>query len=290
MDELKTELLEFSSKIDKYIKKDKIHHAYLIETNSNNRIDIAKELIKKILSYEENDSIEQLNLNYDLQILQTESQTIKKEEILNIKEKFKTKSIYGSKRIYIIEEAEKLNSSSANTLLKFLEEPEENIIAILITSNRNIVINTIVSRCQIIRYYVKEVLNFGFDFEYVEKLFNIILCIEEKKEQSIAYINEIDIKDLMDRKNFTELLNNMLYVYNDVLHQKLGLPIQYFEGNEENIKKISEKNTVTSVKNKTNAINECIERIKYNTNIKLLLDKLIILMIGVDLDVSSNRN
>ncbi|MBO5376244.1 MAG: hypothetical protein J6A52_05265 [Bacilli bacterium] len=290
MDAFKGNILEFSNILDKYIKKDKINHAYLIETNFDNRIEIAKELVKKILSFEENNNIEQLNINYDLQILKTDLQTIKKEEILKIKENFKTKSIYNSKRIYIIEEAEKLNSSSANTLLKFLEEPEENIIAILITSNRNIVINTIVSRCQIIRYYVKEKLNFGFNFEEVEKLFNIIMCIEEKKEQSIAYINDFDIKDLSDRQNFAELLNNMLYVYNDVLHKKIGLPIQYFEDNEDFINKIADKNTIITIKVKTNAISECIERIKYNANMKLLLDKLIILMTGVDINVSSNRN
>ena len=290
MDASKGNILEFSNILDKYIKKDKINHAYLIETNFDNRIEIAKELVKKILSFEENNNIEQLNINYDLQILKTDLQTIKKEEILKIKENFKTKSIYNSKRIYIIEEAEKLNSSSANTLLKFLEEPEENIIAILITSNRNIVINTIVSRCQIIRYYVKEKLNFGFNFEDVEKLFNIIMCIEEKKEQSIAYINDFDIKDLSDRQNFAELLNNMLYVYNDVLHKKIGLPIQYFEDNEDFINKIADKNTIITIKVKTNAISECIERIKYNANMKLLLDKLIILMTGVDINVSSNRN
>ena len=290
MDAFKGNILEFSNILDKYIKKDKINHAYLIETNFDNRIEIAKELVKKILSFEENNNIEQLNINYDLQILKTDLQTIKKEEILKIKENFKTKSIYNSKRIYIIEEAEKLNSSSANTLLKFLEEPEENIIAILITSNRNIVINTIVSRCQIIRYYVKEKLNFGFNFEDVEKLFNIIMCIEEKKEQSIAYINDFDIKDLSDRQNFAELLNNMLYVYNDVLHKKIGLPIQYFEDNEDFINKIADKNTIITIKVKTNAISECIERIKYNANMKLLLDKLIILMTGVDINVSSNRN
>ena len=289
MDAFKGNILEFSNILDKYIKKDKINHAYLIETNFDNRIEIAKELVKKILSFEENNNIEQLNINYDLQILKTDLQTIKKEEILKIKENFKTKSIYNSKRIYIIEEAEKLNSSSANTLLQFLEEPEENIIAILITSNRNIVINTIVSRCQIIRYYVKEKLNFGFNFEEVEKLFNIIMCIEEKKEQSIAYINDIDIKDLSDRQNFAELLNNMLYVYNDVLHKKIGLPIQYFEDNEDFINKIADKNTIITIKVKTNAISECIERIKYNANMKLLLDKLIILMTGVDINVSSNR-
>ena len=60
----------------------------------------------------------------------------------------------------VINDVELLNTSAANSILKFLEEPEENIIAILITSNRNLVINTIVSRCQVIRYYVKE----SFDF------------------------------------------------------------------------------------------------------------------------------
>ena len=43
-----------------------------------------------------------------------------------------------------------MNSFSANTILKFLEEPNENIIAFLLTNNRYHVIDTIVSRCQIL--------------------------------------------------------------------------------------------------------------------------------------------
>ena len=53
-----------------------------------------------------------------------------------------------NKLIYIIDPAEKLNPASANTILKFLEEPPEGIVAILITENKYNVLETIVSRCQ----------------------------------------------------------------------------------------------------------------------------------------------
>ena len=49
----------------------------------------------------------------------------------------KRRSQYEKERYeYIIKNAERLNPSSANTILKFLEEPEDNIIAILLTNNR----------------------------------------------------------------------------------------------------------------------------------------------------------
>ena len=47
-------------------------------------------------------------------------------------------------------EADKLNMSSANTILKFLEEPEDDIVAILVANNRYAVIETILSRCQVL--------------------------------------------------------------------------------------------------------------------------------------------
>lgn len=268
--------------IKKYIKKDKINHAYLLETNTEYRIDIAEELIKNIF-IDYNDNINNLKLNYDIQILKTNNQFIKKEEILELKEKYMTKSIYNSKRVYIIEEAEKLTSSSANTLLKFLEEPEENIIAILITNNKNKVISTIVSRCQIIRAFIKKN-NYRLDEEYFNSVLSFALSIDEKKEQTLAYINNFNLKDLTDRNNLIEFLNNLLYIYSDALHLKLGLETNYFDESFVNsINLISEHNDIYSLKTKINAINECINRAKYNTNIRLLVDKLIILMSGVDI-------
>jgi len=285
MKNLHNQVEEFEKLISRYIKKNKINHAYLIETNFDNRIDLANSLIKKILDKQESNNFDNLINNYDLQIIKAEGQFIKKEEIISLKEKFKTKSIYNKIRVYVIEEAEKLNNSSANTLLKFLEEPEEDIIAILITNNVNLVINTIVSRCQIIRFFTDKKEIADTNKEYVDMLFQFINKLETEKEKSIAYINEISSKNIQDRQNLSEFLKKMLYVYNDVLHKKINFKINYFVEYDDNITKIAENNSIENIKNKINAINICLDRMKYNANIKLLLDKLIILMSGVDFDV-----
>ena len=61
----------------------------------------------------------------------------------------------GKYKTYLIFEAEKLchpNSESANSLLKILEEPPENVLFILITSDISLLLDTIISRCAPIFY------------------------------------------------------------------------------------------------------------------------------------------
>jgi DNA polymerase-3 subunit delta' len=58
----------------------------------------------------------------------------------------------GKARVFIIDEAEKLNDASANALLKVLEEPPSTSHLILITSRPAMLLPTILSRCQAIRF------------------------------------------------------------------------------------------------------------------------------------------
>jgi DNA polymerase III subunit delta' len=58
----------------------------------------------------------------------------------------------GKARIFLIDEADKLNDSSANALLKVLEEPPPTSHIILITSRPAMLLETIRSRCQMIRF------------------------------------------------------------------------------------------------------------------------------------------
>lgn len=58
----------------------------------------------------------------------------------------------GKARVFIIEDADKLNDASANALLKVLEEPPHTSHLILITSRPAMLLPTIRSRCQIIRF------------------------------------------------------------------------------------------------------------------------------------------
>lgn len=276
---------KFNELISKYIKKDKINHAYLIETNYNNRLLLGDLLINKILSFENNVSINDLKINGDLIVISNDSNTIKVEDIEQIKEKFKTKSIINSKRIYVIDGAEKLNDYSANKLLKFLEEPDDDIIAILLTSNKNSVINTIISRCYNIRFIVNDDIINEFSDEYWDSVFDFVFNIEENKEKAIAFQNRYNIKELSDRIYLKNFLNNLLLIYGDVLNYKVLKCVEFFDNNIDKIKEICNYNDVETIRNKINAINECLNRLKFNPNIKLLIDKLIILMSGVDVNV-----
>ena len=92
MEELELQKEKFNLMLDKYIKKDKINHAYLIETNSSNRIELANELVNRISALSNEDE-KNLNLNSDLKIIKEDGQTIKKETILELKESFMKKSI-----------------------------------------------------------------------------------------------------------------------------------------------------------------------------------------------------
>ena len=272
----------FINTISKYIKKNQINHAYLLETNYTNKIELAKLIIDKILSLDGTLTYEDLLKNGDLIIIDNDSNTIKADDIEVIKERFKTKSLMNSKRIYVINNAEKLNNYAANKLLKFLEEPEDDIISIIITENKNNMINTIVSRCFNIRFFVS--VEHNYDEEYLDKLFEFVDNIEENNEKAIAFQNITNNSYISDRVSLKKFLNDLLLIYDDVIHYKIKEKCDYFIKKENKIKNISENNSIIQLNNKINAINNCIDRLKYNPNIKLLIDKLIILMVGVDIN------
>lgn len=58
---------------------------------------------------------------------------------------------YSSKyKIYIVNEAEKMTQQAQNALLKTLEEPPEYVVILLLTSNLNALLPTILSRCVVL--------------------------------------------------------------------------------------------------------------------------------------------
>jgi DNA polymerase-3 subunit delta' len=79
------------------------------------------------------------------------SEIIKVAQIRSIKNFLGQKSITSEKKIVLIIDAHLLNEAAANCLLKTLEEPSNGIF-ILLTSKLNILLDTIISRCQIVRF------------------------------------------------------------------------------------------------------------------------------------------
>jgi DNA polymerase-3 subunit delta' len=79
------------------------------------------------------------------------SEIIKIAQIRNIKTFLGQKSINSGKKIVLIIDAHLLNEAASNCLLKTLEEPSNGIF-ILLTSKLNLLLDTIISRCQIVRF------------------------------------------------------------------------------------------------------------------------------------------
>ncbi|MTE27186.1 ATP-binding protein [Winogradskyella ouciana] len=74
------------------------------------------------------------------------------DEALEIVKSLSLKSYEGGYKVMIIWMAEKMNIPAANKLLKLIEEPPEKTIFILIAEDEEQIINTILSRCQVLHF------------------------------------------------------------------------------------------------------------------------------------------
>lgn len=92
------------------------------------------------------------NEHLNVYVISSDSKVIKKEQIVGLQEEFSKTSNVSGPRIYIIVDADKMNQNSQNSLLKFIEEPEEGIYGILCTTNVGKILPTITSRCQTISF------------------------------------------------------------------------------------------------------------------------------------------
>ena len=72
--------------------------------------------------------------------------SIKVEDALNIVNKSSTKPIIANKKVFVILNAETMNETAQNKLLKSLEEPNENNVFILTSTKTDKVLPTIISR------------------------------------------------------------------------------------------------------------------------------------------------
>lgn len=88
----------------------------------------------------------------DLIELEPDGQSIKVDQIRQLKAEFHKSKVEASKKVYIVEDAEKMTISAANSLLTFLEEPGAETYIFLLTTAKENILPTIRSRCQIIHF------------------------------------------------------------------------------------------------------------------------------------------
>jgi len=75
------------------------------------------------------------------------------DEAESVVKKLSLKSFEGGFKVMLIWMAEKMNIAASNKLLKLIEEPPEKTVLLLITENEDQIINTILSRCQVVKLF-----------------------------------------------------------------------------------------------------------------------------------------
>ncbi len=160
------------------------------------------------------------------------SEIIKIAQIRNIKTFLGQKSINSEKKIVLIIDAHLLNEAASNCLLKTLEEPSNGIF-ILLTSKLNLLLDTIISRCQIVRFR-------SFSSSQIKSI------LKEYLDTSKSKINtNLKFEDLINSANGSpnQLLKN-IEIWNDFSDEiisKLDSPIKNSLEILEISKSISEK-------------------------------------------------
>jgi len=291
------------------LKKDKLSHAYLIETNNNlNSEEIIKAFVKSLfcpLNFTNKKNCKDCyicdridNNNFlELKVIRPDGQWIKKEQLKELQKEFSMIATESNYKIYIIHEAEKMNKQAANSILKFLEEPQENIIAVLVTNNSSMILETIKSRCQVLTLNKKNIedddpINCIFAgihetkiSEYIDNICTFIDYFEEKKIDTILVTKKYWHNNFKTKEESQIAFDVIIHIYNDALHLKNGMELLIFKEKKELIYKIVQKNSNNTIEKKLKTFIYFRDLIKYNLNISLLIDKLII-----DLEGDNNEN
>ena len=143
------------------IDSNKVSHSYLmIGVSGIGKKMIATEFAKGILCLSEDKACNHCksciefnsNNNPDFFCIEPEGNSIKIEQIRELQKKIQEKPIISEKKVYIIDQADLMTKEAQNCLLKTLEEPPEYAIIILVTNNKEGLLPTIRSRCEIVKF------------------------------------------------------------------------------------------------------------------------------------------
>jgi DNA polymerase III subunit delta' len=246
----------------------------------------------------------------DVHVVEPDGLSIKKGQIQALQEEFSKSGVESNKKLYMIIHADKMTINAANSLLKFLEEPNANTIAILMTEQYHKMLNTILSRCQLLSFkplqpkaIQEELIHSGIskhsallasqltnDIEAailiakddwfaqarlkVIKLYEVVV---NRKGQAPIYLHTEWMNHFNDKEKQEIGLDLLLYVYKDILSIQIGNDDQVIY--QDCIQQLSQhalQTTQRSVTEKMTSILEAKKRLHANVNPQLMMDQLVL--------------
>lgn len=220
------------------IKSNMISHAYMFEgPNGVGKNTMARELAAILLE------MENLFNSPDYIEIKPDGNSIKIAQIRKLQSDILVKP-YKSYKIYVIDEAQKMTVEAQNALLKTLEEPPKYAIIILITDNKESLLDTIKSRCEIIKFTpipMREVANYLTMSGVDEKRASLLANFSRGSMKKAIELSESEDFHLMREEvqkyvetflggNLIEIMDiqSSIEKYKDQITNVLDLMINYF--------------------------------------------------------------
>ena len=234
------------------VMNNNISHSYMFVGNEGiGKKLIAKEFAKMILCMNENkycgnckSCIEfDSDNNPDFKSIYPDGNSLKIEQIRELQKKVSEKPIISNRKVYIIDDSDKMTVEAQNCLLKTLEEPPQFVTIILVGTNENAFLSTIKSRCNVLHFkplsnqelskYLK--INYNIDInsqimiqsfqgsigkalelkdkqEDYKKIEQIIYNLENKDKIDILNMSDTVFKSKDEKYQILDYINNHGYI------------------------------------------------------------------------------
>ena len=149
----------------------------------------------------------------NVEVVRPTGQSIKIKQIRQIISDASKKPFESGFKIIIIENAEKMTHDAQDAFLKTLEEPPENTVFILLAENHDLLLPTIVSRCQIYQFKPVDMKEMK---DYIEEKYDYP---SEEVEAAVRYSKGVigkaldflkDKESLKAREGFVDILEKAL--------------------------------------------------------------------------------
>lgn len=263
--------------LSKSIEKGTISHSYLfLGIQGIGKRMLATEFAKKILCPNK----EQEHENHpDFMYIEPDGNSIKIEQIRVLQRKIQEKPILSEKKVYMIDEADKMTIEAQNCLLKTLEEPPEFATILLIGTNEHAFLPTIKSRCMILSFQPIEEVEIK---KYMEQNYGMKDWTENDLVMFQGSIGKaITLKD--KQTEFREIQNMIESLPQTDLISMIELAKPLYQAKEE-IEELLEYMNILLLKQakKNNVYTNCIKmventkkRLKQNANYDMSIDNLL---------------
>lgn len=210
----------------KLIRENKLVHVYLLSgAEGTGKIELAKWVAKGIFCLNSQNGVPCLkcsecnrienNNHPDVVTIMPDGLSIKVEQIRYLKSEFNKSGVESDRKVFIIQDAQKMSIGAANSLLKFLEEPSGNITAFLLTSEPQKLLPTIISRCQEVE--MQQLTSGQLEQELISE------SISEKNSHILANLAQsvVEAKKINDNENFDKILATVNNWYRKLLRKDL---------------------------------------------------------------------